>query len=194
MNSLPKSHFMKIRCLLQAAAVVALVSLHAQEVDNINFAKGKTGWLGDGKEVYVDAAGAVSETQTPGSTPAIKIELSKNSWKSLTQKLRPKSKETDIKFAISVKADTDYVPLAESKEYSNSDWKMGGEYVWSAEVYPKCDFLVRVKDETWYYRPVKLVPGTWKKCSVNFPGLKGRQREVELLFPPGEGTVYLKGS
>lgn len=186
---------MKMRALLcSALAVLSLAASQAQEVDNIDFAKGKTGWLGDGKEVYIDAAGAVSETQTPGSTPAIKIELSKNSWKSLKQKLRPKSKETEIKFSIQVKADTDFAPLAESKEYTNADWKMGGEYVWSAEMYPKCDFLVRVKDETWYYRPIKLVPGTWKKSSVNFAGLKGRQREVELLFPPGEGTIYLKGN
>lgn len=186
---------MKTRSLLcLAVAIICLTHLQSQEVDNIDFAKGKTGWLGDGKEVYIDASGAVSEAQTPGSTPAIKVELSKNSWKSLKQKLRPMSKETEIKFTIQVKADTDFAPLAESRDYTNSDWKMGGEYVWSAEMFPKCDFLVRVKDETWYYRPVKLVPGTWKKCSVSFPGLKGRQRELELLFPPGVGTVYLKGS
>jgi hypothetical protein len=182
-----------LRRILLALTVFCLGPLHAQEVDNIDFTKGKNDWLGDGKVVYVDASGAISETETPGSTPAIKVELSKTGWRSLKQKLRPKSNETAVKFSLQVKAEADFEPLAASKDYTNEDWKAGGQYVWSAEMYPKCDFLIRLKDDTWYYRPFKLPAGTWKTFSVDWPGLKARQREIELLFPPGEGTIYIKG-
>ena len=61
-------------------------------------------------------------------------------------------------------------------------------------MYPKCDFLIRVKDDGWQYRPISLAPvDSWKTMTHSFTGLKGRQREIELLFPPGEGAVYLKG-
>jgi len=166
----------------------------AQEINNADFSRGKAGWLGDGKVVYFDASGGVSDTESPGAVCGLKIELSRNAWREIHQSLRPKQKETDIRFAIQVMAEPSFKRLAESKEYSDVDFGEGGGYVWSALVYPKCDFLVRVHDDTWYYRPRSLAPlGTWKMFSEDFPKLKARQREIALLFPPGEGTVYVKG-
>ena len=173
---------------------LSISGLLAQEIDNPAFSSGKAGWIGDGIPVWFDVAGAISETASPGSTPGIKIELNKNTWSEIRQNLRPKQKETAIHLSIQVMGDAGFKRRAESKTYSDVDFQEGGGYVWSALVFPQCDFLVRVHDDTWYYRPFSLSPlGTWKKISVSFPKLKARQREIALLFPPGEGTVYLKG-
>ncbi|PTX95068.1 hypothetical protein DB345_12285 [Spartobacteria bacterium LR76] len=182
--------------LALAASVLGLFlnSTIAQEVDNPDFSKGKTGWMGDGKVVYFAADGTISETAAAGAVPGLKIELSKNEWKEVHQNLRPKQKDTEIQYSVQVMADPTFVRLPESKDYSDVDFRQGSGYAWSALVYPKCDFLMRVHDDTWYYRPRSLTPlGTWKTFSESFPNLKARQREIALLFPPGEGTIYVKG-
>jgi len=180
--------------ILAALFGCALHGASAQQIENADFAKGKTGWMGDGKAVFIDEKGEVSETPKPGTTPAIRIELSKAGWKGIKQKLRPKANESAIQVVLQVKGDAAFKKAPESREYSNVDFREGGEYTWKAEVFPKCDFLIRVKDETWLYRPISLAPvDAWKTVTQSFAGLKGRQREIELLFPPGEGMVYLKG-
>lgn len=171
----------------------ALPGAHSQEIENADFAKGKSGWMGDGEVVYIDAQGEVSDTKKPEATPAIQIELSKTAWKGIRQRLRVKPDEAVINLVVQVKAGSGFKRADSSRLYT-SDFKEGGQYGWSAEVYPKCDFLVRVKTDGWQYRPVSLAPvDTWKTVTQRFEGLKGRQREIELLFPPGDGTVLLKG-
>ena len=97
--------------------------------------------------------------------------------------------------AITVRAMPDFAPLAESRDYSKEDFKEGGEYVWSAEVWPKCQMLVRVQDTTWYYRPLSLKPfATWKTFKLDFPKLSSRTRSVTLALPPGSGSVLLKAA
>lgn len=183
----------KNTAVLSAILGLSLSGLLSQEINNPDFSRGKAGWLGDGKPVWFDSTGEVSETASPGSIPGLKVELSKNAWREVRQSLRPKQKESEISFSIQAMADPAFKRLAESKEYSDVDFGEGGGYVWSALVFPKCDFLIRVHDDTWYYRPLSLMPlGTWKTLTADFPKLKARQREIALLFPPGEGTVYLK--
>ncbi len=166
----------------------------AQEINNADFSRGKAGWQGDGKVVYFDAAGQVSETATPGSVPGLKFELNKNSWREIKQSLRAKPKETDVSISVQVMADPAFKRLEKSKDFSNVDFGEGGGFVWSALVYPECDFLIRVKDGSWFYRPLSLKPtGTWKTFTADFPKLEKSSREIALLFPPGEGTVYIKG-
>ena len=173
----------------------ALPIASAQQIENADFSKGKTGWTGDGKAVFIDEKGEVSDTAKPGATPALRIELSKAAWKGIKQKLRPKANDSQIQLELQVKADAAFKRAPESREYSTTvDFREGGQYTWSGDVHPKCDILIRVKDETWQYRPMSLTPiDTWKTVTQSFAGLKGRQREIELLFPPGEGVVYLKG-
>lgn len=173
---------------------LSLAGLNAQTIDNADFSLGKRGWLGDGKAVYFNSDGSVSETSSPGAVPGLKIELSKNSWREIKQSLRAKLDETAIAISIQVMADPTFKRAEKSKDYSNVDFGEGGGYVWSALVYPECDFLIRVKDGSWFYRPLSLQPvGTWKNFSADFQKLSNRTREIALLFPPGEGTVYLKG-
>lgn len=173
---------------------LSLAGSNAQEITNADFSRGKAGWQGDGKVVYFDATGQVSETATPGSVPGLKFELSKNSWREIKQSLRAKPKETDVSISVQVMADPAFKRLEKSKDFSNVDFGEGGGYVWSALVYPECDFLIRVKDGSWFYRPLSLKPaGTWKTFTADFPKLDKSNREIALLFPPGEGTVYIKG-
>lgn len=168
--------------------------LNAQEINNADFSRGKAGWLGDGKAVYINPDGTVSATESPDSTPVIQIELSKNDWREIKQKLHAKSDETQIALSVQIMAGPDFKRLDTSRKYSDVDFGEGGGYVWSALVFPKCDFLIRVQDDTWYYRPFSLSPlGTWKTFHASFPKLKARQREIALLFPPGEGSVLVKG-
>jgi hypothetical protein len=177
-----------------AALGVSLAGLNAQEIKNADFSQGKAGWQGPGTVVYFDAAGQVSETASPGAVPGLKFELNKNSWREIKQSLRSKPKETDISISVQVMADPSFQRLEKSKDYSDVDFGEGGGYVWSALVYPECDFLIRVKDGSWFYRPLSLKPaGTWKTFTADFPKLKTSAREIALLFPPGEGTVYIKG-
>ena len=180
--------------ILAALLGCALSGASAQQIENADFSKGKTGWSGDGKAVFIDEQGAISDTPKPGATPALRIELNKAAWKGIKQKLRPKANESDIQIELQVKADAAFKRAPDSREYSKVDFREGGQYSWGAEVFPKCDFLIRVKDEGWLYRPVALTPvDAWKKVTQSFTALKGRQREIELLFPPGDGVVYLKG-
>ncbi len=173
---------------------ISLLGLNAQEINNADFSRGKAGWQGDGKVVYFDAAGKVSETSTPGSVAGLKFELRKNSWLEIKQSLRANKKETDVSISVQVMAEPGFKRVEKSKEFSNVDFGEGGGYVWSALVYPECDFLIRVKDGSWFYRPLSLKPaGTWKTFTADFPKLTKSNREIALLFPPGEGTVYIKG-
>lgn len=173
---------------------ISLAGLNAQEINNADFSRGKAGWQGDGKVVYFDATGQVSETATPGSVPGLKFELSRNQWREIKQSLRPKTKETDVFISVQVMADPSFKRLEKSKDFSDVDFGEGGGYVWSALVYPKCDFLIRLKDGGWFYRPFSLKPvGNWKTFTADFPKLEKSTREIALLFPPGEGTVYIKG-
>ena len=186
-----------MKSILAAIAVASLfaATTNAQEINNADFAKGKVGWLGDGKVAYFGADGQISETPIPGATVGLKFELSKNSWREIKQSLRAKPKETSLSISVKVMADPSFKRLEESRDYSGVNFGEGGGYVWSALVYPKCDFLVRAKDRSWFYRPISLKPpGAWKTVTATFPDLSNGTREIALLFPPGEGTVYIKGN
>src|SRR5205823_6294329 len=147
------------------------------------FAKGKAGWTGDGKIVYLKADGKIEEKESPNSERVVQIELKDNRWTFLKQSLHPKTKDTSVTVSFSIKALPDFKPAAESREYSAVDFKEGGSYVWSAEVSPKCDLLIRVQDTTWYYRLLSLQPlDQWKTATQDFPNLKSRNRSVTIAF------------
>lgn len=174
-------------------ALILTPKLFGQTLENGDFAKGKAGWTGDGKVVYLSADGKIEEKESPKSERVMQIELKHNRWTSLKQSLHPKTKDTSVSVTLEVKAMPDFKPAAESREYSPVDFKEGGSYVWSAEVSPKCDLLVRLQDTTWYYRPLSLKPyDTWKTSTQEFPSLKSQSRSVTLAFPPGTGSVLVK--
>jgi len=173
--------------------LICVASLSAQTLENGDFAKDKAGWLGDGKIVYLGSDGKISDLESPSSQKALQVELKKNRWTYVKQSLHPKVKDNTVSVAITVKALPDFQPLEESRDYSKEDFKEGGSYAWSAEVWPKCQLLVRVQDTTWYYRPFSLKPlDTWKTFKMTFENLSSRTRSVTVALPPGTGSVLLK--
>jgi hypothetical protein len=184
---------MKFLTSLAAASILLISHLHGQAIDNADFSKGRTGWQGDGKVIYIAADGTLSDRPSPDTTPALRIDLSKNDWREIHQRLSAKAAESEISYSVQVMAAPAFVRLPESKKYT-SDFSEGGTWYWTNLVYPKCDFLIRVKDGGWHYRPFSLAPvGQWKSYSATFSDLKERKRELALLFPPGTGYVLLKG-
>ncbi len=165
--------------------------LHA--VDNPDFSEGKKGWTGSGTAGFLDAAGEFSALEKPGSTPVLRVELSKTMAKTLSQRVSAKPDETTVNLRLRLLASNDFVRKDDARGFGDVDFKEGGQYVWSAPVHPRCDFLVRVSDSTYFYRPLSLRPiGQWKTFSVSIPDLKNRKREVELIFPPGDGAIYIQ--
>jgi len=202
-----------ISCVFLSSLAVFSAPAYSQALKNGDFAKGKANWQGDGELVTLtpdgkvqsaeipgsdlrltlSSSGNLQDTQTSGSTRALKIDLQKFKWTSISQGLFPHSKDNSISVSIMVKAMPNFVRLEESAEYSRVDFKEGREYEWSAEVSPKCDFLVRVHDTTWHYRPLSLKPfGEWKTFHFDFSDLEARSRSLALAFPPGSGSILIK--
>lgn len=176
---------------LLSALLLCASTTHA--IDNPNFSEGKKGWTGQGTPGYLDASGKFSATPGPDAVPVLRFELNRNSPRVLAQRVSAKSDENDVTLRIQALASADFQRREDSKDFDSVGFPEGGEYAWSASVYPKCDLLVRVKDSTWHYRPLSLRPtGKWKTFQISIPNLESRQREVEILFPPGEGAVYLR--
>ena len=172
---------------------LGLHSVSAQALENGDFSKGKAGWTGTGQVVYLKADGSVAPTETPGAERVMQITLRPTQWTWIKQSLHPRAADTAVAAEISVMASADFAPAAESREYTKVDFKEGGGYLWSAEVWPKCDLLPRLQDSTWYYQPKSLKPyGEWKTLKVNFPNLSSRNRSLTLALPPGKGSVFFK--
>lgn len=187
-----------MRTPLIALVVMASAGLAmAQVVENAGFGRGKTGWTGDGKIVYFNPDGTVSETAVMGAPTGLRIDLNRNGWKEIKQKLRPKPGEKQVSISFQAMAEPGFQRLEESKQYSvDINWKEGSQWIWTSLIRPKCDLLIRMQhDEAWYYRPLSLQPvGSWVQVSQTIEDLMGKQREISILLPPGTGTVLIKAA
>ncbi len=168
-------------------------ALFSQEIRNGDFSKGASDWMGDGRLIYLDASNKVLSQPEAGATPVLQVQLKSSQWAVVKQNLHPSSKESAVRASIEIMASPDFQPLEKSRAYSPVDFKEGGSYTWSAEVFPKCDLLVTVKDSTYYYRLFSLQPtGSWKTFQIDFQNLTTRSRGFSLAFPPGTGTLWIK--
>lgn len=176
---------------LSLAATAAFA--FAQPLKNTDFSRGTGGWTGDAVVVFIGPDDTIVPAGTPGSAPALRFDLRPNRWTTLKQTLLPRANEKSISASFAVKALPTFQRAPESRAYSAVDFREGGGYGWSAEVWPKCDLLVRVKDGGWSYRPLSLQPvDTWKTFAIEFPNLTTRNRSFLLAFPPGTGSVLVK--
>lgn len=165
----------------------------AQALENGDFSKGKAGWLGSGQVVYLKADGTVSPAKVPDAELVMQVALRPTQWTWIKQSLHPHAADHDVAGKVTLKASADFAPMAESRDYSKVDFQEGGGYVWSADVWPKCDLLVKLQDTTWYYQPKSLKPyGEWKTVKFSFPNLSSRNRSLTLALPPGKGSVFFK--
>jgi len=179
--------------LLFVLLALGIPSAPAQALSNGDFSKGKAGWQGSGQVVWLKADGTVSPTEVAGADRVLEVPLRSTQWTWIKQLLHPLAVDKAVAAKITVRASADFAPAAESREYTKVDFREGGGYVWSAEVWPKCDLLPRLQDATWYYQPKSLKPyGSWKTVSVSFPNLTSRNRSFTLALPPGKGSVFFK--
>lgn len=160
-----------------------------------DFQAGKGGWQGPGSVLFVAPDGTERPSSGPDTTPVFRVTLSKSRWSVLDQRVRWDRKETGASVRISLRASPDFAPAPESRDYAPEDFREGGQYVWSARIFPRASFLIQLSDQNaWLYRPLTLKPGKdWQTMTVAFDGLKSRQPEtLALCLPPGTGWVEIR--
>jgi len=187
-----------MKCLLPCGILLALFTTAAlaKDFENGDFAKGKNGWLGDGKVVYLDAAGAASETQTPGSIPAVAIDLSKTQFKEITQKFETPEGTGALTVEVTYKASPDFKLNDKSSKFTkDNSWSPGTTWYWSGLVFPKVDLCIRLdKPDGYSYRLSSVQPGSdWKTLHFRWDNV-GSKKDVKLsvIVPPGDGMFYLR--
>lgn len=163
-------------CLLGSPAPAA-----EELLKNGSFTEGEAKWDIEGK----------AEPSPGGLT----IMLDDKKWTLVEQELAlPKDTASTVQVKVELTAASGYQPAAESKAYDDVDFGMGGSYGWTARVFPKCDFLVTIRNHGgWEYRPIRLTPGSAQTIRGEFKKMKeSKSNKLTLAFPPGSGQVEIK--
>lgn len=181
------------------------MALCADGLENGDFAKGKSRWMGDGQLVYQNpdgtfspnddlhssllppvgslgtgpaATGTPAPGQKPGSAPVIELKLKSTQFADLSQKFRT-TKEMDVVNAeVTYKTSPDFKMNDKATVFDREiSWKPGTFWYWSALVHPKIDVLLRLdKRDTYMYKLEAATPGSdWKKIKVRWDNVGGGQ-------------------
>lgn len=177
----------------------------ADGLENGDFAKGKSHWMGDGIVVYLKPDGTISPTddskstsllppttaptatpgigaattdQKPKTTPLIEVKLKSTQFADVFQKFRT-SKEMDVVNAeVVFKGSADFKMNDKATVYDREiTWKPGSFWYWSALVHPKVDVLMRLdKRDNYMYKLDAVKPGAdWQKMKVHWDNVGGGQ-------------------
>jgi hypothetical protein len=125
----------------------------------------------------------------------LEIKLSKTQLTEIRQRFTLARGQNQIKATAIAKASVDYVRNDKAQKWTpNNTWEPGGWWVWSALVYPKVDFCMRVDANTHYYLPRSLkAGGGWQTLSGNFKDVDNQGNKVfNIVLPAGEGTIWIK--
>lgn len=186
---------MKTSLLAIAGTLILLGTAHGQALKNGDFADARAHWEGAGKVLTLD------DTQKPadakaGGTPQLQVALSKMTVQETKQRLNfPPNSGGPVTVTVVLKTSPDFARNDKAPKFTpNINWKTGGWYSWSALVYPKVDFCVRVDSDTHHYLPRDLkVGGDWQTVTGRFDSLgTGSNKILSLVTPAGEGTVWIK--
>ena len=165
-----------------SCALFLVVSFTFAGLENGDFINGKNQWQGDGKVEKVDGANALV------------VALSKNNFSEVRQTFKMPNTVKRIKVTAQVKCSEDYKMNDKARSISDVDFAPKGTYEWTAEVHPKSDFHIRVKDDSWNYKLTKVEYGNWTTVVAEIRGIsKPGSLELALVFPPGDGTMMVKG-
>ena len=174
-----------------------VTTAHGQLLKDQDFSMGRGAWIGGGKLVKIDAAGAPVITGTEGA-PVLEISLAEARFTEIHQSFLCLHGEEGMKVAVVLKVSSDFA-RNDNAPYYNSDWKVGGSYVWSGGMkYPRVDLIMRVDTHSHHYRLCNLKPGgDWQTVTVEFGEMTSkkdhaRPKEFSLVFPAGKGTVQIK--
>lgn len=195
---------------------------HADGLENGDFSKGKSKWMGDGTVVYLKPDGTISPTddsrsgsllpapsapatgtpgapaagQPPKNTPIIEIKLKTTQFADVFQKFRTTKDMDAVNVEVFFKGSADFKLNEKATVFDREiTWKPGTFWYWSALVRPKVDVLLRLdKRDNYMYKLDAVKPGgDWQKTKVHWNDVGGGQDvTLHVLVAPGHGTVYLK--
>jgi hypothetical protein len=183
-------------------------------LENGDFSKGKSKWMGDGQVVYLrpdgsitptddskptsllPPAGATTATPPAKNIPIIEIKLKLTQFADFYQKFKT-VKEMDVMNAeITYKTSSDFV-LNEKATVFNREitWGSGTYWYWTALVFPKIDLMMRLdkRDNHMYKLQTVKAGGDWQTMKVSWKDVGGGQdASFHVLGAPGHGSLYLK--
>lgn len=178
---------------LSLALVLTVGVSHAEElIKNGDFTAGKSGWSGNGQIVHLNAEGKEVEKESAGK-PVMAVALSKSAFTDISQRIRTGRDASTLRATVTVSASEDFWMDASSNRFSDVNWKPGSTYYWSAWVNPKAPIVLAVKAPQNLYRMGDLSAGErGKTLSADWDlGNKGTSGQLTIIFPPGDGTVYV---
>jgi len=168
--------------LLVLATCCSLPLVLSAALEDGDFTAGKGKWRGQGK------------VETVGGAPALVVALSKNNFTEITQSFKMPATTKGLKVTVVVQASADYVFNDKSRNIANVNFQPGGNYTWSAAVYPKSDFHIRLATDGWYRYNLATVPkGTTTTLVAEIKDVKKPgDLELALVFPAGDGSMMVK--
>ncbi|MEP6671026.1 MAG: hypothetical protein ABJF10_17835 [Chthoniobacter sp.] len=205
-----------LRGLLVAGGIVlagATTTAFAEGLENGDFAKGKSKWMGDGLAMFLKPDGTLSPTDDsksssllppPGSTPAekpknipvIEIKLKTTQFADFFQKFKTAKEMDAMNAEITYKASADFALNDKATVFDREiTWGSGSFYYWSALVHPKIDLLMRLdKKDNYMYKLQTVKPGgDWQKMKVAWKDVGGGQEvNFHILAAPGHGSLLVK--
>jgi hypothetical protein len=165
------------RGLLVAGGLVlagGTLSSFADGLENGDFSKGKSRWMGDGIVVYLKPDGTISPTddsksgsllppvgslgtgttptggnsasdQKPKTTPIIEVKLKSTQFAEVFQKFRTPKEMDVVNAEVVFKSSADFKLNDKATVFDREiTWKPGSFWYWSALVHPKTDVLMRL--------------------------------------------------
>jgi hypothetical protein len=194
----------------------SLSTTFADGLENGDFSKGKSHWMGDGTAVTVNADGSVgvsAESKAPsslalppiaspgtepkpGSPSVIEIKLKSTQFADFFQKFKTPKEIDGMGVEVVYKGSADFKPNDKATVYDRDiDWKPGGIWYWTALVNPKVDMIIRMdKRDIHDYRLQAVKPGgAWQTAKFRWTDVGGNQDVTfHILATPGHGALYIK--
>jgi len=185
---------MKTYFLAIVGTLLILGTAHGQALKNGDFADGRAHWEGAGKVLTFDDAQKPADAKA-GGTPQLQVNLSRMMIQETKQRLSfPPSYSGPVTITVVLKTSPDFARNDKAPKFTpNNNWQSGTWY-WSALVYPKVDFCIRVDSNTHYYLPRQIkAGGDWQTVTGTFDSLGiSSSKVLSLVTTAGEGTVWVK--
>jgi hypothetical protein len=186
----------------------------AEGLENGDFSKGKSHWMGDGQAVFLKPDGTISPTDdsklsslplptgTPGAVltsktiPMIEIKLKTTQFADLFQKFKTAKVMDAMTAEVTFKGSADFALNDKATVFDRDiTWGPGSMWYWTALVHPKIDLMMRLdKKDNYMYKLQAVKPGgDWQKMKVTWKDVGGAQEvNFHVLVTPGHGSLYVK--
>ena len=187
----------------------------ANGLDNGDFARGKSKWLGEGQIVYLKPDGSISAIddskpnsflkpadqqsaadEKPKTTPIIEFKLHSGQFVELAQKFQTEAGTAGMNVQVVYKGSSDFKLNDKAMPFTKSiTWGPGSTWYWTAVVFPKVDLFFRLdKRDGHYYKLESVKPGSdWETAKFHWDNIAENQDvTLAILAPPGHGSLWVK--